>query len=148
MWKNDHHVASQADHAKTDVVRHVVGRSQRPESVRDHWFSHTLVELARLYGADAPDPVNWFEKVPFPAGGRGTTIEFAEIRPVVLLSGANATAREEVDRLPVDLTRRVNENLLNGEWVGDDQDHFQAPIAAWVWEAVLERLVADPTGSR
>ena len=147
-WKSDHHNAGEADRAKTDVVRHVVNRSQRPESVRDKWFSHALVELSKLHGKGAPDPVNWFEKVPFPAGGKGTTIEFAEVRPVILLSGQKATKREEVLRLPVDLTRRINSYLQErGDWVGDDQQHYQAPIAAWVWEAVLERLIADPAGS-
>ena len=141
-WRNEHHDAVQADRAKTDVVKHVVNRSERPESVRERWFSHTLVELSKVDENGARNPVNWFERVPFLAGGQGTNIEFAKIRPKLLLSGPTATRGVEVSGLPVNLTGRINANLQNkGEWVGDAQEHYQAPIAAWVWEAVLEQLI-------
>ena len=147
-WRKGHHVAGQANRAKTDVVQHVVNKSQHPESVRDKWFSHTLVTLTRVDGSGTRSPVGWFEKVPFWAGGDGTDIGFAKISPRLLLSSPSAANREEVSGLPVDLTRRINDDLRNkGEWVGPDQEDYQAPIAAWVWEAVLEHLIADPTAA-
>ena len=147
-WRDGHHVAGQADRAKTDVVQHVVNKSQHPESVRDKWFSHTLVTLTRVDGSGTRSPVGWFEKVPFWAGGEATDIGFAKISPRLLLSSPSAAKREEVSGLPVDLTGRINDDLRNkGEWVGPDQEDYQAPIAAWVWEAVLEHLIADPTAA-
>ena len=147
-WRADHHEADQANRAKRDVVNEVVGQSQHPESVRDKWFSHTLVELTKVEGEGRRETVEWFERIPFRTGGEDTRIEFAEIRPGLPLSSLEAAKPEVVTRLPVDLTRRINENLrVKRELVGDAELDYQAPIAAWVWEAVLERQVADPAGA-
>ncbi|MDE2973581.1 MAG: hypothetical protein OXU64_02495 [Gemmatimonadota bacterium] len=146
-WRTDHHEPGQADRAKRDVVNEVVGKSRDPDSVRNSWFSHTLVELTKVDPEGRRDTVEWFERVPFRTGGEETTIEFAEIRPSLPLSSPDADRPEEVTRLPVDSTRRINENLRHkGERVGDAQLDYQAPVAAWVWEAVLERGVVDPSG--
>ncbi len=152
-WRADHHEADQANRAKRDVVNEVVGQSRGPESIRHKWFSHTLVELTKVEGEGRRETVEWSERIPFRTGGEGTRIEFAEIRPGLPLSSLKATKPEVVTRLPVDLTRRINENLRvrvkggKGELVGDAQEDYQAPVAAWVWEAVLERRVADPVGT-
>lgn len=147
-WRSDHHGADQGDRAKRDVVNEVVGQSKDPESVRDKWFSHTLVELTKVEGEGGRETVEWCERIPFRTGGEDTRIEFAEIRPRLPLSSLEAAKQEVVTRLPVDLTRRINENLrTEREFVGDAELDYQAPIAAWVWEAVLERKVADPTGA-
>ena len=147
-WRTDHHEADQADRAKRDVVNEVVGHSKDPESVRDMWFSHTLVELTKAEGEGRRETVEWCERVPFRTGGEETRIEFAEIRPGLPLGSLEAVKPEVVTRLPVDLTRRINENLrVKRELVGDAELDYQAPIAAWVWEAVLERQVSDPAGA-
>ena len=147
-WRTDHHEADQADRAKRDVVNEVVGQSKNPDSVRDKWFSHTLVELTKVKGEGRREMVEWFERIPFRTGGEDTRIEFAEFRPGLPLSSLEAAKPEVVTRLPVDLTQRINENLrVKRELVGDAELDYQAPIAAWVWEAVLERLVADPAGA-
>ncbi len=147
-WRTDHHQADQADRAKRDVVNQVVGKSEDPESVRDKWFSHTLIQLTKVDGEGRRDTVDWFERIPFRTGGEGTMIEFAEIRPGLPLSSLEAATPEVVTKLPVDLTQTVNENLRDKrELVGPDQLDYQAPIAAWVWEKVLKRLVADPAGT-
>ncbi len=147
-WRTEHHEADQADRAKRDVVHEVVGQSKDPESVRDKWFSHTLVELTKVERKGRRETVEWYERIPFRTGGEDTRIEFAEIRPGLPLSSLEAARPEVVTRLPVDLTRRINENLrVKRELVGDAELDYQAPIAAWVWEAVLERQVADPASA-
>lgn len=144
-WRTDHHEPDQANRAKRDVVNQVVGRSKDPKAVREEWFSHTLVELTKVGREGRRETIGWSERIPFRTGGEGTRIEFAEIRPGLPLSSLEATNPEVVTGLPVNLTRRVNENLrVKGEPVGDAQEDYQAPVAAWVWEAVLERRVAEP----
>ena len=142
-WVDDHHGAG---HPKRDVVKQVVNRSEPPKSVRDKWFSHALVDLTTVDMNGRREPVNWFERIPFPAGGEETTVQFSGIRPGLPLSSVEVNNPEVVARLPVELTREINENLQNkGEWVGPDLSAYQAPIAAWVWEAVLKGLIVDPT---
>ena len=147
-WRTDHHEADQADRAKRDVVNEVVGKSKDPGSVRNKWFSHTLAELTKVEGEGRRDTVEWFERIPFRTGGEDTRIEFAEVRPRLPLSSLEAAKPEVVTKLPVDLTRRINENLrVKRELVGDAELDYQAPVAAWIWEAVLERQVVDPAGA-
>ena len=144
-WRTDHHGDDQADRAKRDVVNEVVGQSEDPNSVREKWFSHTLAELTKVEAGGRRETVEWWRRIPFPTGGEHTRVEFSEIRPELPLGSLKATKPEVVTRMPVDLIRRVNENLrTKRELVGDDGLDYQAPVAAWVWEAVLERQVADP----
>ena len=144
-WRTDHHGDDQADRAKRDVVNEVVGQSEDPKSVREKWFSHTLAELTKVEAGGLRETVEWWRRIPFPTGGEHTRVEFSEIRPELPLSSLELKKPVVVTRLPVDLTRRVNENLrTKRELLGADGLDFQAPVAAWVWEAVLERQVADP----
>ncbi len=145
MWKTDHQETDQAALAKAGVVKNVAGRSEDPDNIRDHWFSHTLAELTSVDREGNRKTVEWFERVPFRTGGEGMRIEFEEIRPGLPLASPHAIRPEVVTTLPVDLTQRINENLRDqGEWRGDDGLDYQAPSAAWIWEAVAKRNVAHP----
>ncbi len=144
-WEIDHHEVGQTDRAKRDVVKEIVGRSRDPESVQNKWFSHTLVQLEKVEEDGRRETTKWYDRIPFRTGGKGTNVELSEIHPEIPLSSLCAGKPEMVVKLPVNLTRRINRNLRDkGELVGDAQLDYQAPIAAWVWEAVLQGMVTDP----
>jgi hypothetical protein len=142
-WVDDHLGTGDP---KRDVVRQVVNASKSHESVWQEWFAHTLVDLTTLVDMTEPrSTVPWFERVPFSTAGAKTIIEFGAVSPEIPLSSSEQRPRELIAKLPVSTVLEINEWLKErGEFMPPDQLEYQAPIAAWVWEAALKDLAKAP----
>ncbi len=140
-WQSDHH-ESDPDRAKRDVVKSVVNQSKDPKQVRLDCFSYTLSELSMDDEEHRSEVVHWFSRIPFKTSGQNTNIEFASVQPAIPLSSPSEAKPEAVSKLADDATRQVNNKLKKeGEYVGEGQLGFRAPVAAWIWEAVLDRKI-------
>ena len=141
-WVHDHLGAGDP---KRDVVGQVVNESKSHESVWENWFSYTLVDLTLVDMTGQRSKVSWFKPIPFRTGGEGSVVEFGDVSPGISLSSAEQASSEVLTKLPVSRVGEINDWLRRrGELVGDEQLEYQAPVAAWVWEAVLKGLTKDP----
>ena len=119
---------------KTAPILAAVGEAESQEDV-ERFYSHTLVQLDLLHAESSLDPVPWFSRNRFNAGGQTTQVELNAVEPSLPLSHHDAEAW--IDDFDDQLKAEVNRKLRE-EGSRPDEVSFLAPVAPIVWEAAFK----------